>query len=97
MKTSGAAAVKPTEVVVEQVAGKKKSKFWYYAVEPTNGALVEPSNASVNHSDEPQMERLNGHANGDTIGISTEQSAHLNGLDTSISQRSLQVPTQNGD
>lgn len=29
-----AAAVKPNEIAMEQVAGRKKSKFWYYAVEP---------------------------------------------------------------
>lgn len=33
-KGSGAAAVKPTEIAVEQVNGKKKSKYWFYAVEP---------------------------------------------------------------
>ena len=30
-----AAALKPTEFATEQVNGRKKSKFWYYAVEPT--------------------------------------------------------------
>lgn len=30
--------LKPSETAVEQVAGKKKSKFWFYAVEPTAGA-----------------------------------------------------------
>jgi hypothetical protein len=34
VKHSGAAAVKPTEVAMEQIAGRKKSRFWYYAVEP---------------------------------------------------------------
>lgn len=29
-----AAALKPTEIAAEQVNGRKKSKFWYYAVEP---------------------------------------------------------------
>jgi hypothetical protein len=38
-KTPGAAAVKPHEFAVEQVAGKKKSKYWYYAVEPVPGAV----------------------------------------------------------
>lgn len=37
VKKSGAAALKPTEVAVEQIAGKKKSKFWVYAVEPAPG------------------------------------------------------------
>jgi hypothetical protein len=34
VKHSGAAVVKPTEVAMDQVAGRKKSRFWYYAVEP---------------------------------------------------------------
>lgn len=33
-KVDGAAAVKPNEIAVEQVGKKKKSKFWFYAVEP---------------------------------------------------------------
>ena len=37
-KQSGAAAIKPTEVALEQVAGRKRSKFWYYAVEPIPSA-----------------------------------------------------------
>ncbi|KAF9041719.1 hypothetical protein BDZ89DRAFT_1090131 [Hymenopellis radicata] len=32
LKASGAAALKPTEVALEQIAGKRKSKFWVYAV-----------------------------------------------------------------
>lgn len=36
VKKTGAAALKPTEVVMDQVAGKKKSKFWVYAVEPAS-------------------------------------------------------------
>lgn len=35
-----AAALKPSELATEQVNGRKKSKFWYYAIEPapaTNG------------------------------------------------------------
>ncbi|KAI0308159.1 hypothetical protein B0F90DRAFT_1680625 [Multifurca ochricompacta] len=39
VKHSGAAAIKPTEVAMEQIAGRKKSRFWYYAVEP----IPEPS------------------------------------------------------
>lgn len=30
--------MKPTETAVETVAGKKRSKFWYYAVEPVAGS-----------------------------------------------------------
>ncbi|KAI9444850.1 hypothetical protein H4582DRAFT_1911687 [Lactarius indigo] len=32
VRHSGAAAVKPSEVAIEQIAGRKKSRFWYYAV-----------------------------------------------------------------
>ena len=38
IKINGAAAIKPTETAVEAIAGKKKSKFWYYAVEPVAAA-----------------------------------------------------------
>jgi hypothetical protein len=39
LKGSGAAALKPTEMAVDNLPGKKKSKFWVYAVEPV---LVAP-------------------------------------------------------
>ena len=42
VKHSGAAAVKPTEVAMEQIAGRKKSRFWYYAVEPAPASLAVP-------------------------------------------------------
>lgn len=42
MKRTGAAGLKPGEVAVEQVAGKKKSKFWVYAVEPIPQAQPQP-------------------------------------------------------
>ena len=38
VKNVGAAALKPTEIALEQIAGKKRSKFWVYAVEPVPGA-----------------------------------------------------------
>jgi len=43
VKTSGAAALKPTEVAMEQIAGRKKSKFWVYAVEPASEPEKLPS------------------------------------------------------
>lgn len=46
IKINGAAAVKPTETAVEAIAGKKKSKFWFYAVEPVPGASAP---AASNH------------------------------------------------
>lgn len=33
---NSAAALKPTELAAEQLNGRKKSKFWYYAVEPAS-------------------------------------------------------------
>jgi hypothetical protein len=46
IKISGAAALKPTEIAMEQVAGKKKSKFWVYAVEPIPGTTQPPPGAT---------------------------------------------------
>lgn len=51
LKVNGAAAVKPTETLVETVAGKKKSKFWVYAVEPVAGTPVEPPPTDYEMSD----------------------------------------------
>ena len=45
VKSQGAAALKPGETALEVLPGKKKSRFWMYAVEPipsnggTNGVL----------------------------------------------------------
>jgi hypothetical protein len=46
VKMTGAAALKPNEVAMEQVAGKRKSKFWVYAVEPLPGQGPEPEGTS---------------------------------------------------
>lgn len=55
VKASGAAALKPTEIALEQIAGKKRSKFWVYAVEPIPDAqpslAVPPSNPSTQNGD----------------------------------------------
>ena len=37
VRNQGTATMKPNKVPVEQANGKKKSKFWYYAVEPIAG------------------------------------------------------------
>lgn len=42
-RNEGAAAIKPNELPTEQVNGKKKSKFWYYAVEP----VAKPARSSI--------------------------------------------------
>ncbi|KAJ7492443.1 hypothetical protein FB451DRAFT_1218323 [Mycena latifolia] len=65
LKTSGAAALKPTEIALEQIAGKKRSKFWVYAVEPIPGAEPappppDPANGGSSAGDS-QMSDTNGH------------------------------------
>ena len=50
-----ASALKPTEFATEQVGRRKKSKFWYYAVEP----------ATVADGQQPLHEQ-NGHTDRDT-------------------------------
>lgn len=59
VKATGAAALKPTEVAMEQIAGKKKSKFWVYAVEPTLEQERPPSPISEGVIDLPVA---NGHS-----------------------------------
>lgn len=35
-------ALRPTEIALPQVAGKRKSKYWFYAVEPNPNAISTP-------------------------------------------------------
>ncbi|KAG2156646.1 uncharacterized protein EDB93DRAFT_1127686 [Suillus bovinus] len=71
-KANGAAAVKPTEIAVEQLGGKKKSKFWFYAVEPISAPSdVLPPDGSGSTS-------LNGHEHdGDTGRSGTSSNTSL--------------------
>lgn len=71
-KVNGAAAVKPTEIAVEQLGGKKKSKFWFYAVEPISAPSdVLPPGGSGSTS-------LNGYEyNGDTGRSGTSSNTSL--------------------
>ncbi|KAG2062300.1 hypothetical protein BDR06DRAFT_946442 [Suillus hirtellus] len=71
-KANGAAAVKPTEIAVEQLGGKKKSKFWFYAVEPISAPSdVLPPGGSGSTS-------LNGYEyNGDTGRSGTSSNTSL--------------------
>ncbi|KAH9937290.1 uncharacterized protein B0H18DRAFT_969961 [Fomitopsis serialis] len=57
------AVIKPTETAVEAVPGKKKSKFWYYAVEPIPGApasAAPPPAAQVSLQDSGEDVPMNG-------------------------------------
>lgn len=76
VKLNGAAAIKPTETVVESVAGKKKSKFWVYAVEP-----VAPARKDSMEMDYPMSDSTglgNGHQNG--MGSSSTDDASSTGM-----------------
>jgi hypothetical protein len=46
-KVTGAAALKSTETAVEQIPGKKRNKFWFYAVEPVDGPEPQPPPSSA--------------------------------------------------
>lgn len=63
IKASGAAALKPTEVALEQIAGKKRSKYWVYAVEPST--LSPENRATTNEMGTNGKENGNGNGNGD--------------------------------
>ena len=62
IKISGAAALRPTEIAMEQVAGKKKSKFWVYAVEPIPGAAQPPLGATEGSTNDLAPSDMNGHS-----------------------------------
>ncbi|KAJ3783133.1 hypothetical protein GGU10DRAFT_405483, partial [Lentinula aff. detonsa] len=55
VKATGAAALKPTEFAAEQIAGRKKSKYWIYAVEPIPGVVPASSDGQTNN-DVPSVE-----------------------------------------
>jgi hypothetical protein len=78
IKVTGAAAVKATETAVEQIAGKKKSKFWFYAVEPIPGSAPPAGSSSSSSSNEPG---LNGHKGNGDVGTNGQ---HAERLDTSM-------------
>lgn len=93
LTASGAAAVKPTETAVEQLAGRKKSKFWFYAVEPIVPSSAHESIQNPIRGSETAMEvdtmQTNGHRNGDGKGRRGAADARaktgLHALDGSLS------------
>ncbi|KAJ6520003.1 hypothetical protein C8R45DRAFT_953541 [Mycena sanguinolenta] len=65
LKSSGAAALKPNEVAMEQIAGKKRSKYWVYAVEPAAEPMsgvetLAPPNPVLNG--DTSIDESNGHS-----------------------------------
>ncbi|KAG6814107.1 hypothetical protein H0H92_002102 [Tricholoma furcatifolium] len=73
LKNSGAAALKPNEVALEQIAGKKKSKFWVYAVEP---APDPPQAMEDVILDGPATTQTNGHAAQEENGVHGDSLSH---------------------
>lgn len=80
-KKHGAASVKPTEIALEQIGGKKKSKFWFYAVEPIPGVDGQATNGASSSG-------LNGHANNEHVEPpdkgETGQDKFANGVDMDV-------------
>ncbi|KAJ3567991.1 hypothetical protein NP233_g6002 [Leucocoprinus birnbaumii] len=77
LKATGAAALRPTEVAMEQVAGKKRSKFWVYAVEPIPGqqpgAASESEDVNMEANDDGSP-AVNGHGSANGYeGLRVEQ------------------------
>ncbi|KAJ2914273.1 hypothetical protein MD484_g6148, partial [Candolleomyces efflorescens] len=69
VKKTGAAALKPTEVAMEQIAGKKRSKFWVYAVEPLPGTEPMDTDALTNEAD-PELNPQEHGSKSETDGAS---------------------------
>ncbi|KAL0951534.1 hypothetical protein HGRIS_008218 [Hohenbuehelia grisea] len=86
LKQPGAAAVKSTEVAVEQVAGKKKSKFWYYAVEPIPGATP--------HTDDTGGGAPQGEANGHNGHAANGNGPHGNSSPPEPQDAEMESPRQ---
>ena len=89
LKISGAAALKPTEIALEQIAGKRRSKFWVYAVEPIPGAEPAPPPDPANgasSADDSHTSETNGHASDMEIDSPPSGPGNTNGREF---QRSL--------
>jgi len=70
-KASGAAAIKAGETAVEQVAGRKRSRFWYYAVEPARAPGVLPEHDRSNFRENGSVWAMDrrGEANGERMDV----------------------------
>lgn len=83
IKISGAAALKPTEIALEQIAGKKRSKFWVYAVEPIPGPTPapQPVEGSAPIATPTNTNGYTGHTNGNTNGNNSPLPPHERKID----------------
>lgn len=80
LKTTSAAALKPTEVALEQIAGKRRSKYWVYAVEPAPGLTAAPP--------DPDPAPLNGSHGSIATGMNGISGAHTPRRDENSENRS---------
>ncbi|KAI0275019.1 hypothetical protein BC834DRAFT_1037602 [Gloeopeniophorella convolvens] len=86
VKHSGAAAIKPTEVAMEQIAGRKKSKFWYYAVEPIAGPpIAAPAALGKKSGNQRSADHENGAGHGAGSDFTSSESTAVPHLEGSLS------------
>ena len=74
VKVAGAAALKPTEIAIEQIAGKKKSKYWVYAIEPMQGDPINGQDVTMQPSNHDRLDSTgaNGIDNGNIVDVQQE-------------------------
>lgn len=72
-----AAAIKPGEIKLDKVQGKKGSKFWFYAVEPILGhAAAGEANGTAASAPEINGHAGNGHAGNEHASNGHESDGH---------------------
>ncbi|TRM66101.1 hypothetical protein BD626DRAFT_486735 [Schizophyllum amplum] len=79
LKGTGAAALRPNEQVVDQIKGKKKSRFWVYAVEPAAAADAAGGYENGESATSSVPPQTNGHGS---------SSAASDGMDVDAKRRS---------
>ncbi|KAI0673314.1 hypothetical protein C8Q78DRAFT_1016564 [Trametes maxima] len=92
IKVNGAGTLKPTETAVEAVAGKKKSKFWYYAVEPIAAAAATHHIPLASDEAEPSL-----HVKQPSDGMSDEPNGHGGRYTSTTPSASASVSVSNAD
>jgi len=92
IKLQSAAAIRPTEVAIEQLNGKKKSKYWFYAVEPV-ATQTEPLEHDVSYP--IPSPRLNGHT-ADGISVTDRSVSSGTGVDKYGGHSVSPGPTSDG-
>jgi hypothetical protein len=96
LKSSSAAALKPNEVALEQVAGKKKSKFWVYAVEPVGSGQQTDEDVAMSEGTPDDTANDEYHANGNG-SLSKAKTNGLTNGDYSASRTDSSAPDDDQD